>query len=579
MIQVADYEALEYFDSILPSNYEGMVVLIHNEEPFNNKVCLGLKQNVVDNDGYNNADNSLVELSDNIRIFDFLTPGDFEHSQKEMLDHGDFLEEDYIEYSRLQRGLLANYKQISTAKFKGEPFKEHLYYVLDPSLISRANESSTLGRMGEIVNNQYNTALAKIEQLPVGEREKMIAVAKIFDFAKLQLEAQIMAPSRSVTGRELEDVVKELEIKMNGEINMANANEVKQSNEVEVKLASERQMAFMTDLGIKFDIDITAASASGLINERMKKIEERAERLAVPASEDQKKLMDKYGCEYRPEISKGEAIKAIKGIIEDKKAEARKPATEKQIKFLVDRGLEFNDDIRKGEASLLIHKYEKEIEANRNLPATENQKQKLTKHKIEFAEDITKGQAYDLIKDLHKHIEAQRALPATDKQLELMEKRHLPIADNMTRGEAYDAIRQDNYKKFVITENQKKALEKYEIDIPDNATKKDVSKLIGEAKKFEAITKYEDDPKRKLTANDFYKKEAQKQLNVGYVLDDKKICKKMLIAGLSQNEVMTAIAKNSPVNTFTRARDIVAKTASLAVVKKAVAQLDNTHGR
>lgn len=362
---------------------------------------------------------------------------------------------------------------------------------------------------------------------------------------------------------------------MNGEINMA--NEVNKTNEV--KLATEQQMVFMSNLGLKFDMDITAEAASGMISEKLKKMEERAERLASPASEDQKKFMDKHGYEYSPEISNGEAIKAIRGIVADKKIEARKPATEKQVKFLVDRGIEFNEDIRKGEASYLIYKYEKEIEANRNLPATENQKQKLSKHQIEFDENITKGQAYDLIKDLKKHIEAQRALPATEKQLELMEKRHLPVTENITRGEASDAIRQDNYKKFVITENQKKALEKYEIEIPENATKRDVSKLIGEAKKFEAITKYKDDPKRKLTANDFYKKEAQKQLNTGCVLDDKKICKKMLMAGLSSNEVMTAIANNSPVNTFTRARDIVAQTAALPAVKKVVAQLDNARGR
>ena len=60
---MADNEALEYFDAILPSNYEGMVALLHNEEPFDNKVCLGLKQNVIGNDRYNNADNSLIELS------------------------------------------------------------------------------------------------------------------------------------------------------------------------------------------------------------------------------------------------------------------------------------------------------------------------------------------------------------------------------------------------------------------------------------------------------------------------------------------------------------------------------------
>lgn len=601
---MADNEALEYFDSILSSNYEGMVALLRYEEPFDNKVCLGLKQNVIGNDRYNNADNSLIELSDNIRIIDFLTPVDFEYSQKEMLEHGDFLEEDYIEYSRLQRGQLADYKQISATKFKGESFKEHLYYELDPSLISRANESSALGNMGEIVNNQYNAALAKIEQLPLSEREKMIATAKIYDFAKMQLDTQIIASSHSIAGpgkaasnisidiqesiarasNALEGVVKEMEGKAQKQMSNNNMNgDVKMTNEIkenkDLKLATEQQMVFMSNLGLKFDMDITAEAASGMISEKLKKMEERAERLASPASEDQKKFMDKHGYEYSPEISNGEAIKAIRGIIADKKIEARKPATEKQLKFLVDRGIEFNDDIRKGEASYLIYKYEKEIEANRNLPATENQKQKLSKHKIEFDENITKGQAYDLIKDLKKHIETQRALPATEKQLELMEKRHLPITENMTRGEASNAIRQDNYKKFVITENQKKALEKYEIEIPENATKKDVSKLIGEAKKFEAITKYKDDPKRKLTANDFYKKEAQKQINTGCVLDDKKICKKMLMAGLSSNEVMTAIANNSPVNTFTRARDIVAQTAALPAVKKVVAQLDNARRR
>lgn len=591
---MAENETLEYFDFILPSNYEGMVALLRNEEPFDNKVCLGLKQNVIGNDRYNNADNSLIELSDNVRIFAFLTPSEFEYSQKEMLDHGDFLEDDYIEYSRLQRGQLADYKQISTAKFKGEPFKEHLYYELDPSLISRANESSALGNMGEIVNNQYNAALAKIEQLPLSEREKMIATAKIYDFAKMQLDTQIIASSHSIAehiqesiaraSNALEGVVKEMEGKAQKQMSNNNMNgDVKMTNEIkenkDLKLATEQQMVFMSNLGLKFDMDITAEAASGMISEKLKKMEERAERLASPASEDQKKFMDKHGYEYSPEISNGEAIKAIRGIIADKKIEARKPATEKQVKFLVDRGIEFNEDIRKGEASYLIYKYEKEIEANRNLPATENQKQKLSKHKIEFDENITKGQAYDLIKDLKKHIEAQRALPATEKQLELMEKRHLPITENMTRGEASDAIRQDNYKKFVITENQKKALEKYEIEIPENATKRDVSKLIGEAKKFEAITKYKDDPKRKLTANDFYKKEAQKQINTGCVLDDKKICKKMLMAGLSSNEVMTAIANNSPVNTFTRARDIVAQTAALPAVKKVVAQLDNARGR
>lgn len=94
---MAENETLEYFDFILPSNYEGMVALLRNEEPFDNKVCLGLKQNVIGNDRYNNADNSLIELSDNVRIFAFLTPSEFEYSQKEMLDHGDFLEDDYIE--------------------------------------------------------------------------------------------------------------------------------------------------------------------------------------------------------------------------------------------------------------------------------------------------------------------------------------------------------------------------------------------------------------------------------------------------------------------------------------------------
>lgn len=355
------------------------------------------------------------------------------------------------------------------------------------------------------------------------------------------------------------------------------ANEVNQTNEV--KMATEKQMAYMSDLKIKFDLDVTAEAAKGLIAEKLKKMEEHKERMSMPASEEQKKFMEKHGCEFSPEITNGEAIKAIKDVIADIKIESRKPATEKQLKFLSDRGIEFGEDLRKGEASTLIYKYEKEVEANRSLPATDAQKKKLAKHKIEFDENLNKGQAYDLIKDLQKHINEQRALPATEKQLALMEKRNLPITENMTRGDASDIIKQDNYKKFAITENQKKALEKYDIEIPEKATKSDVSKLIGEAKKFDAITKYKDDPTRKMTANDFYKKEAQKQINTDMAIDDKKICRKMMMAGLGSVEVMSAIANNSPVNSFTRARDIVSEVSLQPAVKKAVAKMDVERGR
>lgn len=355
------------------------------------------------------------------------------------------------------------------------------------------------------------------------------------------------------------------------------ANEVNQNNDV--KMATEKQMAFMSDLGIKFELDTTVAEAKELIAAKIKKMEERSERLAVPASVEQKKFMEKNGHEFSPNITNGEAINAIKNIIADRKIEAHKPATEKQIKYLTDRGINFSDDLRKGEASTLIYKYEKELEVSYSLPATELQKKKLAKHKIEFTEALTKGQAYDLIKNLQKHIAEQRALPVTEKQLELLEKRHLSITENMTRGEASDVIKEDNYKKFAVTENQKKALEKYGIDIPEKATKGEVGKLIGEAKKFEAITKYQDVPNRKLTANDFYRKEAQWQLNTTSSIDDKKICRKMMMAGLGSVEVMNAVAKNSPVNNFTRARDIVSAVALQPSVKKAVAKMALECGR
>lgn len=106
--------------SAVRSNYEGMVALYGADE----RVYLGKSENYDSAGNYDNSDDSLVYISDNDKMFDFLSAyAAWTKSQQEMLDSGAFTLEDYREFTRLQETVLAKYSQIKDVTFDGEKFK------------------------------------------------------------------------------------------------------------------------------------------------------------------------------------------------------------------------------------------------------------------------------------------------------------------------------------------------------------------------------------------------------------------------------------------------------------------------
>ncbi|MCM1524045.1 MAG: SNF2-related protein [Ruminococcus sp.] len=115
-----DTENIFTVNSAIKSNYEGMVTLYGADE----RVYLGKSENYDSMGHYDNSDNSLVYISDNDKMFDFLSLGaGWVKSQQEMLDVGGFTLEDYREFSRLQETVLSKYTQISDVTFDGKKFQ------------------------------------------------------------------------------------------------------------------------------------------------------------------------------------------------------------------------------------------------------------------------------------------------------------------------------------------------------------------------------------------------------------------------------------------------------------------------
>lgn len=107
--------------SAVNSNYVGMVALVDK----NNKVYLGKKENYHFIPGqpayYDNKDNSLYFISNNISMYYFLYSSGWVLSQKEMLKHGMTLEE-YKEFDELQKGILKKFEKHTEIHFKDMPF-------------------------------------------------------------------------------------------------------------------------------------------------------------------------------------------------------------------------------------------------------------------------------------------------------------------------------------------------------------------------------------------------------------------------------------------------------------------------
>lgn len=91
--------------SAIISNYKGYDVLLRWINPEKNdreaEVYLGKRENYDNRGHYDNSDNSLVLISKNERIFDFLHSSEWVFSQQEMIDKGFLTEKDYKEFCLL----------------------------------------------------------------------------------------------------------------------------------------------------------------------------------------------------------------------------------------------------------------------------------------------------------------------------------------------------------------------------------------------------------------------------------------------------------------------------------------------
>lgn len=100
------------------SRVPGYVVLSqYDRDVFNStvKVFLGKEENYENPNGrYNNADNSLIHVSDNGKMASFLSAGQgWVLSQQQMIDNGTFTAEDYREYDRIRREVLPQLPEVT----------------------------------------------------------------------------------------------------------------------------------------------------------------------------------------------------------------------------------------------------------------------------------------------------------------------------------------------------------------------------------------------------------------------------------------------------------------------------------
>ena len=86
------------------------------------KVYMGRRDHYDNRGHYLNADKSLLYLSDNTVMFDFVSGSSYAATQAELLAQGCFTMEDYAEFDALRIGVLAQFEQVGQLLFAGEPF-------------------------------------------------------------------------------------------------------------------------------------------------------------------------------------------------------------------------------------------------------------------------------------------------------------------------------------------------------------------------------------------------------------------------------------------------------------------------
>ena len=86
------------------------------------KVYMGRRDHYDNRSHYLNADKSLLYLSNNTVMFDFVSGSSYAATQAELLAQGCFTMEDYAEFDALRVGVLAQFEQVGQLLFAGEPF-------------------------------------------------------------------------------------------------------------------------------------------------------------------------------------------------------------------------------------------------------------------------------------------------------------------------------------------------------------------------------------------------------------------------------------------------------------------------
>jgi len=124
------------FQAAIMSNYEGYVSLCQfdRDKPWGQgvkRVYLGKRENYDNAGHYDNSDDSLVYISDNLKMDSLLSGSGWVVSQQEMIDNGAFTVEDYAEFAALRNGLLKQFKETRVVKISldidkpgsGTPFR------------------------------------------------------------------------------------------------------------------------------------------------------------------------------------------------------------------------------------------------------------------------------------------------------------------------------------------------------------------------------------------------------------------------------------------------------------------------
>ena len=89
----------------------------------NDKIYLGRRDHYDNHGHYINDDKSLIFLSNNDKMFDFVSGSGYTDTQAELLAQGCFTMEDYAEFDALRVGVLAQFEQTEPLLFAGEPFR------------------------------------------------------------------------------------------------------------------------------------------------------------------------------------------------------------------------------------------------------------------------------------------------------------------------------------------------------------------------------------------------------------------------------------------------------------------------